>query len=323
MSVLSPRKPAPVDGRPAGPSAAQQRRTTGRLGDRVFRRLTLGAGLLILAALVGVATFLIWQAYPTFTAAPSEIKGGAGFRAYVWPLVLGTVIAAAIALVIATPISVGIALFISHFAPRRMASLLGYLVDLLAAVPSVVYGLWGWLWLAGHIRPVFDFLSQYLGWLPFFAGPPSATGRTMLTAGIVLAVMIMPIITSLSREVFLQAPRLNEEAALALGATRSEMVRIVVLPFGRSGVISATMLGLGRALGETMAIAMVLSPGVLTASLVKSGNQTIAAEIAQNFPEAAGLGLSTLIAAGLVLFAITLIVNVAARAIIARQEVRP
>ncbi|WP_237248844.1 phosphate ABC transporter permease subunit PstC [Spelaeicoccus albus] len=299
-----------------------QRRTTRGLGDRVFCRVTLGAGLLIVAALVGVAVFLVWQAYPAFIADPAEVKGGAGFWAYVVPLVAGTVIAAAIALVIATPVSVGIALFISHFAPRRMASFLGYLVDLLAAVPSVVYGLWGWLWLSGHIRPLFEILSHYLGWLPFFAGPASATGRTMLTAGIVLAVMILPIITSLSREVFLQAPRLNEEAALALGATRWEMVRLVVLPFGRSGVISAAMLGLGRALGETMAIAMVLSPGVLTASLVKSGNQTIAAEIAQNFPEAAGLGLSTLIAAGLVLFAITLIVNVAARAIIARQPMR-
>lgn len=326
MSVLesdSITVPGPAQDRPNVPPARRQRRTPGRLGDRVFRRLTLGAGLLILAALVGVAAFLVWQASPTFTAAPADIKGGQGFWEYVWPLVIGTVIAAAIALIIATPVSVGIALFISHFAPRRLASLLGYLVDLLAAVPSVVYGLWGWLWLSGQIRPVFDFLSTYLGWLPFFAGPPSATGRTMLTAGIVLAVMILPIITSLSREVFLQAPRLIEEAALALGATRWEMVRLVVLPFGRSGVVSAMMLGLGRALGETMAIAMVLSPGALTASLVTSGNQTIAAEIAQNFPESSGLGLSTLIAAGLVLFAITLVVNVAARAIVARQEVRP
>ena len=150
----------------------------------------------------------------------------------------------------------------------------------------------------------------------------SNTGRTLLTASLVLSIMILPIITSLTREIFLQTPRLQEEAALALGATRWEMIRMSVLPFGKSGIASATMLGLGRALGETMAVAMILSPGLLTASLVVSGNQTIASEIAQNFPEAAGLRLSELITVGLVLFVITLLVNMGARAIVAKTSVK-
>ena len=142
----------------------------------------------------------------------------------------------------------------------------------------------------------------------------------MLTAGIVLAIMILPIITSMSREIFTQTPKLHEEAALALGATRWEMIRMAVLPFARPGIISSIMLALGRALGETMAVALVLSSGPMIASLIKSGNQTIAAEIALNFPEAYGLRLSELIAAGLVLFLITLVVNMIARAIIARYK---
>ncbi|WGW12500.1 phosphate ABC transporter permease subunit PstC [Saxibacter everestensis] len=292
-----------------------------RPGDRIFTGGTLAAGILILVVLAGVAAFLFKEALPTFTADPAEISGGAGFWSYVWPLVVGTLIASAIALVIATPLSIGIALYISHFASRKLAQPLGYVIDLLAAIPSVVYGLWG-IWLATVIRPIFDWLSTYLGFIPIFAGPASSTGRTMLTAGIVLAVMILPIITSLSREVFLQTPKLHEEAALALGATRWEMVRMAVLPFGRSGVTSAIMLGLGRALGETMAVAMILSPGALIASLVQSGNQTIAAEIALDFPEAAGLRLSTLVAAGLVLFIITLLVNMVARSIVARSAIK-
>jgi len=158
--------------------------------------------------------------------------------------------------------------------------------------------------------------------LPFFAGPVSATGRTMLVAGLVLAVMILPIITAVSREVFRQTPKLHEEAALALGATRWEMIRMAVLPFGRSGVVSGAMLGLGRALGETMAVAIVLSvSGAVTVNLVSSGNpSTIAANIALQFPESSGLAVNALIASGLVLFVITLLVNAAARAIVNRRR---
>ena len=159
----------------------------------------------------------------------------------------------------AVPLSVAVALFISHYAPRRLAQALGYIVDLLAAVPSVVFGLWGIMVLAPAVQPVYAWLNENMGWFPLFAGTVSSTGRTIFTAAIVLAVMVVPIITAICREIFLQTPVLHEEAALALGATRWEMIRMAVFPFGRSGIVSASMLGLGRALGETMAVAMVLS----------------------------------------------------------------
>lgn len=292
----------------------------GRAGDKIFSGVSLSAGVLILAVLFSVAVFLLVQAAPTFSADPAEITGGNGFTAYILPIVIGTVVAAAIALLIATPIAIAVAVFISHYAPRRLARAFGYVIDLLAAIPSVIYGAWGYIILAPQLANVYTWLAGNLGWIPIFAGPASQTGKTMLTAGVVLAVMVIPIITSLSREIFLQTPSLHEEAALAMGATRWEMVRMAVLPFARPGIISATMLGLGRALGETMAVALVLSPGALGASLIKTGNQTIAAEIALNFPEAFGLRLNELIAAGLVLFVITLIVNMIARFIIARHK---
>ncbi len=166
-----------------------------------------------------------------------------------------------------------------------------------------------------------EWLSDKLGFIPFFEGPPSSTGRTMLVAGAVLAVMILPIITAVTRSVFTQTPRRLQEGALAMGATRWEMIRLTVLPFGKSAIISASMLGLGRALGETMAVAIVLSvSGAVTFNLVGSGNpSTIAAHIALDFPESSGLAVNALIAAGLVLFAVTLVVNMAARAVINRQ----
>jgi phosphate transport system permease protein len=190
-------------------------------------------------------------------------------------------------------------------------------------VPSIIYGLWGFQVLAPATVELSRWAEAHLGFLPFFAGPVSPTGRTMLTAGVVLAVMILPIISAVSREVFLQTPRLHEEAALALGATRWEMIRMTVLPFGRSGVISAAMLGLGRALGETMAVAIVLSvtPGLVSANLISSSNpSTIAADIALEFPESTGVAVSTLIASGLVLFVITLVVNMTARSIVSRRS---
>ncbi|GAA1356208.1 phosphate ABC transporter permease subunit PstC [Arthrobacter rhombi] len=293
---------------------------SGRLGDKVFSTASMAAGILILVTLFAVALFLLLQAIPAFTADPADVSGGKGFFSYIWPIVIGTIIAAAIAIVLATPVGLGVALFISHYAPRRLAAPLGYVIDLLAAIPSVIYGIWGYLVLAPVLVPGYEWLNENLGFIPLFGGPVSQTGKTMLTAGIVLAVMVLPIITSLSREIFLQTPGLHEEAALALGATRWEMIRMSVLPFARAGIVSAVMLGLGRALGETMAVALVLSTGNLIPSLVKSGNQTIAAEIALNFPEAFGLRMSELIAAGLVLFVITLAVNMIARWIIGRHK---
>lgn len=298
-------------------------RTPRRLGDRIFAGSSVFAGSLILVVLAAVAIFLIAQSLPALMADPSAVtKDGSGFWAYVWPLVFGTVWAAALALFFALPLSIGIALFISHYAPRRLAQGLGYVVDLLAAVPSVVFGLWGITVLAPAIQPLYAWLVENMGWFPLFAGPVSGTGRSILTVAVVLAVMILPIITALSREVFLQTPRLHEEAALALGATRWEMIRIAVLPFGRPGIISATMLGLGRALGETMAVAMVLSPAaVVSFALLTSQNpSTIAANIALNFPEAHDIGVNVLVATGLILFLITLAVNSGARLVINRRK---
>lgn len=295
-----------------------------RIGDSVFSGAALAGGLLILIALAAVAIFLVIQSLPAFAAKPADISSTGAFPnfwAYVVPLVFGTIWAALIALVVAVPFSLGIALFISHYAPRRIARGLGAVIDLLAAVPSVVYGAWGIYVFAPFVQPFYSFLTQGLGWFPLFSGHASATGKTILTAAIVLAVMITPIITSLSREIFLQTPRLNEEAALALGATRWEMIRIAVLPFGRSGIVSATMLGLGRALGETLAVAMVLSPSVIISFfLLRSENPTtIAANIANQFPDSFGVSVNVLIATGLILFVITFVVNAASRAVVGRR----
>ena len=298
-------------------------RAKARLGDRVFQTVAMGAGVLILVALAAVAIFLIAKAMPALVASPAELeRDGTDFWPFVPPLIFGTVWAAFLALLFALPLAIGIALFISHYAPRKLAQGLGYAIDLLAAIPSVVYGLWGILVLAPAVRPLYEWLVNNMGWFPLFAGPVSGTGRTVLTVAVVLAVMILPIITALCREVFLQTPLLHEEAALALGATRWEVVKMAVLPFGRAGIISATMLGLGRALGETMAVAMVLSPSIIISfALLQSQNPTtIAANIALKFPEATGLGINALIATGLVLFAITFVVNALARVVINRRK---
>ncbi|KQY58373.1 phosphate ABC transporter permease [Aeromicrobium sp. Root495] len=293
-----------------------------RPGDRVFFGLSYGAALLILLTLAGVAIFLTVEGIPGITASPDEVKSGERFLPYVGPLVFGTLLAAVIAMIIAVPVAIGVALFISHYAPRRLGATFGYIIDLLAAVPSVVYGAWGIAFLAGQMVPIYQWLEDNLGFIPLFAGPASATGRTIFTVAIVLALMILPIVTAICREIFLQTPRLHQEAALALGATRWEMARLAIFPYARSGIVSAAMLGLGRALGETMAVAMVLSAsGVVTFNLISPTNpSTIAANIALSFPEASGLSVNALIASGLVLFVITFVVNFAARAIVDRRK---
>jgi phosphate transport system permease protein len=291
-----------------------------RIGDLVFSNLALGSGVAILVILAAVAIFLFAESVPAFLSEQDAAPDG--LFAYVAPFLFGTVLASIIALLLATPLAIGIALYISHFAPRRLSQVLGYSIDLLAAIPSVVYGLWGMLVLAPFLNPSYLWLNENFGWIPFFEGPVSATGRTMMTVGIVLAIMILPIMAALIREIFLQTPRLHEEAALALGATRWEVIKMAVLPFGKAGIISSAMLGLGRALGETMAVALVLSgSGVITFALLTSTNpNTIAANIALQFPESSGTYTSLLIATGLVLFAITMAINMLARWVISRRS---
>ncbi|MDY6056033.1 phosphate ABC transporter permease subunit PstC [Micrococcus sp.] len=292
----------------------------GTAGDSIFSGLALTSAVLILMVLAFVAVFLVGEALPALQPG-ADLPSGGSFFEYVWPLMAGTLMAAVIALLLATPVAIGVALFISHYAAPRIAQPVGFLIDLLAAIPSVVYGVWGWLTLAPLMVPIYEWLNEYLGFIPFFAGTPTTTGRTILTSGVVLAVMVLPIITALCREIFTQTPKLHEEAALGLGATRWEMIRMTVFPFARAGIISSVMLGLGRALGETMAVTMVLSGGIFSWSLVESGrNQTIPSEIALNFPEAFGMRLNELIAAGLMLFIITLAVNMIARAIVNKHK---
>ncbi|MDQ1069531.1 phosphate ABC transporter permease subunit PstC [Streptomyces canus] len=298
-----------------------------RPGDRIFLGLSRGSGILLLAIMAAIAVFLTYRAsiaigkddgnfLTTFEWNTGLIPPKFGIAV----LAFGTIVSSIIAMVIAVPVAVAIALFLTHYAPRRLSGPIAYVIDLLAAVPSIVYGLWGALILVPHMNGLYGWLDDYLGWTGIFEWQGGAP-RSMLTVGILLAIMILPIITNVSREVFRQAPQMIEEAALALGATRWEVIRMAVIPFGRSGVISASMLGLGRALGETMAVATVLSPTfTIQASLLDPGGGTFAQNIASKFSEASDLGRDALIASGLVLFVITLLVNGAARMIIARRK---
>ncbi|MDO5672886.1 MAG: phosphate ABC transporter permease subunit PstC [Actinomycetaceae bacterium] len=300
---------------------------TGVLGNKIMAFATKGSAITVLIVLAAVGAFLLAEAWPAIASRTLELRpmGSServGLFAFTAPQVFGTILGAVIAMLLSVPFSIGVALTITHYAPRRMSSLLGYTVDLLAAVPSVVYGLWGALFLLPLLTPVHKGLNATFGWIPFFGGEPSTTGRTILSAAVVLSVMILPIITAVIREVVDATPKHQEDAALALGATRWEMIRMVVLPMARSGMVSAAMLGLGRALGETMAVLMVLSVGSsMTWSVVEAGkHSSIAPNIALQFPESSGIDTSALVATGLVLFLITLLVNTGARLIVARAE---
>ena len=303
--------------------------TVTRPGDRIFSGLSRGAGILLLVVMAAIAIFLTVRAVSaiskdhgnfltTFEWTPSLNPPVFGIAV----LAYGTVISSIIAMLIAVPISLGIALFITHYAPRRLGGPTAYVIDLLAAVPSIVYGLWGALFLVPHLRGLNLWLDDYLSWtVVFHKSDPNSAARSLFTVGILLAIMILPIITNVSREVINQVPKMHQEAALALGATRWEVIRLSVLPFARSGVISAAMLGLGRALGETMAVATVLSASPeLSAHILDPVGGTFSQNIVAKFGEADEFGRDALIASGLVLFVITLLVNGAARLIIARRK---
>ncbi len=237
-----------------------------------------------------------------------------------WPLVAGTLITSAVALVIGIPVAVAAALYVTELAPRRLKGLLALLLDLLAAIPSVVYGLWGVFVLIPDLKPAEQWFSNTFSFLPFVGGP--VTGPNYFIAGLILAIMIIPIVSAVSREVLATVPVQEKEGALALGATRWEMMRLSVLPHARAGIISAAMLGLGRAVGETIAVTLVIGSAPTIGHQIFNQGYTLAAVIANEFGEASpgSLHVSALIAAGLVLFVLTLIINGIARAIVLRSS---
>ncbi|QWF83396.1 phosphate ABC transporter permease subunit PstC [Amycolatopsis sp. CA-230715] len=296
--------------------------------DKAFRRVTTGGGITVLVLLVVIGFFLTLQAAPALhyagfgffstvefnTTADSPVFGVLG-------MLTGTITVALVAVLVAVPISILAALFITNYAGARLRGLLTGLVDLLAAIPSLLYGLWGFSFLAPQVEPVAAWLSRNFSWIPLFATQQNATlTQSMFVAGLVVSLMVLPITTSIIREVFAQSPPGEKEAALALGGTRWGMVRSVVLPFGRGGIVGGAMLGLGRALGETIAVSLLLPqlPAIVT-HVLESGGATISGFIAHN-AGISGLGLNAMMAAGLVLFLFTLATNFSASIIISRSR---
>jgi phosphate transport system permease protein len=317
--------PAPPTVPPASPSS--------RRVDTAFRVATGAAAAVVLVVIVAVAAFLVQKASPalarnsaSFLTEREWLPDNTPSKFGIAALASGTIVTSLLALVLAVPVAIGVALFISEYAPQRLRRPLGYVTDLLAAVPSVVYGLWGVFFLVPRMQKLQEFLAEHVSFVPLFKVPEGAPvgGRSLFSASVVLAIMVLPIVAAISREVFLQVPQANREAALALGATKLESIRTAVLPASRPGVVSAVMLGLGRALGETIAVALVLSASFTPTIRVleAEGGNTIAANIATKFGEAGVTGRGALIASGLVLFAITLVVNVAARGILYRSQQR-
>ena len=303
---------------------------TGRLGDRIFGGAAMGGGLVIIALVVLVAVFLLFQAIPAISQDKVNFLTSRDWdvtskKFGILQLLWTTVATSVIALIVAVPFAIAIALFLTQYAPKWLSGAAAALIDLLAAVPSIVYGLWGFYVVAPKYAPIQNWLSDHFGWFPLFANVKGiGGGTTIFLVGIVLAIMVLPIVTALTREVFAQAPASHQEAAYALGATKWEMIRTAILPFGKPGIISATMLGLGRALGETVAVLYILSslPGGTkwTWSLFNGGD-TFASKIVNGSSEFTG-GVSTgaYIAAGLVLFVLTFVVNALARIIIERRK---
>ena len=299
-----------------------------RRGDRVFGGVSKYAGITVLVIMAAIAVFLVWRAMPAlinntgnFLTEQSWNPDGNPPVFGIAALLFGTLVSASIAMLLAVPVGIGIALFIVLYAPRRLASALAFITDLLAAVPSIIFGLWGLQVLMASSEGVQRWMNDYLGWTVVFKNTLDLYGKSLFIASLVLAIMILPTVAAVSREVVLQVPPGHKEAALALGATRWEMVRMAVFPFAKPGMISAAMLGLGRALGETIAVALILSASfTVNIHLTEPGGNTFAANIALKWNEAGSNGLSALIASGLVLFFLTLSVNMIARWIIARRS---
>ncbi len=306
--------------------------STGRFADRAFAGAATGAGLLVVGIVTLLAVFLISQALPSLlddkvnflTSQEWNVDDTSNLRFGIAQLLYTTVAIAVMAMVLAVPLAIGVALFLTQYAPRRLSMPMAYVIDLLAAVPSIIYGLWGLSVFAKHVGGIGTWLQDTFGFIPLLAKTDYGVTGSIFVAGIVVAIMILPIVTAISRDVFNQTPAVHKEAALALGATRWEMIRTTVIPYGRPGVVSGSMLGLGRALGETIAITIIVS-GLNASSAFNlslfNGGETFASKIANNsgeFSNPAKTG--AFIAAGLVLFVLTFVVNAAARAIVERRK---
>jgi phosphate transport system permease protein len=313
-----------VDRAPRGVKLAKISKT----GDRVFRALASTTGLVIVLIVLFVGIFLLALALPSLQANQDDFftsrnwtVAGNELRFGIFGLLWTTVLSSILAMAMAVPIAVGVALCLTQYLHKRAASPISFVVDLLAAVPSIIFGLWGLIVLGPFLAPAAQWLINAIGWIPLFSKSVDPKG-SVFVASVVLAIMILPIVMAISRDVFAQTPRDHIEAALALGATRWEVVRTAVLPHGRSGVISASMLGLGRALGETIAVMIILTTpaaGSPFSPSIFAGGETFASKIANNAAEFDSPSKTgAYIAAGLVLFVITFVVNAVARVIAER-----
>jgi phosphate transport system permease protein len=295
---------------------------TVRLADRVFPRLTFVGALVIIAILVNILVILLIQAWPSISHFGASFLGTSIWNPVTdvygaWPAIFGTLLTSLLALAIAVPVSLGTAIFLVEIAPAWFRESASFVIEILATIPSVIIGIWGIFVLVPFVRaPLESWLSRVLGFLPFFQG--AQIGYGFLAAGIILSIMIIPIITAISCDVIRAVPSQQREAMLALGATRWETISRAVLPYGRSGLVGGIILGLGRALGETMAVTMVIGNAFRVSPSLFSPGATIASWMAGQFGEASGLSRSALIELGLMLFIITLIVNVIARLLVWR-----
>jgi phosphate transport system permease protein len=303
--------------------AARSRQGTGRLADRVFRGSSRFAAIMVVVLLIAIGALLWANSRLTWETFGLSFITGLDWDpvASVYgalPFIVGTILASLLAIVIAAPIGIMTSLYLSELAPRRTATPLTFMIELLAAIPSVVIGLWGVFILAPFLRgTVESWIVSTFGWIPFLGGPTYGIG--LFTAGVILSIMILPTIVTISREVIQAVPGAQREAMFALGATRWEVIRRAVVPFARSGIIGAVILGLGRALGETMAVTMVIGNKDAIPSTLFDQTQTIASKIATSFNEAQiGIQTSSLIALGLILLVMTIIMNVVARLLVWR-----
>jgi phosphate transport system permease protein len=322
VGAVSPSASAPEPPDSQSDLKSNNRQNRSRLYDQGFKVLALTAGGFVCLVILLIALNLLFEAIPSLrvdnvnflTSSVWDTTNALNLRFGILDLLKVTVLSSVFALALAVPIAIGIATFLVSYAPARMSRPLGAVVDLLAAVPSIIFGLWGMAVLGPRIQPVADFLNSNLGWFFLFADGNVSSG-TIFTAGIVLAIMILPIITSISREVLQQTPTLHKEAALALGATKWEMLRMTSFPYARSGMIAASMLALGRALGETVAVLIILRAATSTSGFsLFDGGYTFASKIASGAGEFnQPLPTGAYIAAGLVLFLLTFVVNALAR----------